>query len=236
VILGIDPSLNNVGYCFYPNGAEPGLSLSTVSIHPKLKKSQFEKMVAQTETLKKVIFSNIDKIQYVGIEQPYVASFGARGASGHQSANMWAVYSLMLYIIREAGLPVVMFNITQLHSLILRKKGITKLDIIAKAVEDIKQKPVSPHMSQCLERGLDEHQADAYFVAKHAHSFWQLIEKGRPAMEELTDDQVDIFTTCRTGKKGDRAGIIWRETDFWFDFRPSYSRQRYNELCQSLMP
>lgn len=204
MILGLDPSLNNVGYCFLEDVALPVAN----TVKPPKEWSQFEKMYTQAKFLGKILDENDGHISCVGIEQPYVASFGGRGAGGHQSANMWAVYSMMLAEIRIRLLPVVMFNITQLHSLIIRRKGITKQDIMAAAIAE------APTLAN-----IDEHQADAYFVAKHARAFWGLMD--RASINHLTPDQKDIFLSQRTGKKGDRSGIVWRPGDFWFDFRKS---------------
>lgn len=200
--LGIDPALNNVGYCWYGDKdcAEP------VTIKPPEPIPQFIKMVHQRDFLRKAIEANAHKVRYVGIEQPYVQGAGRFGG-GHQSANMWAVYSMLLDVFRQFQLPTVMFNISQFHALIIRKKGLTKTEVVAKAKEE------QPHF-----RRIDQHAADAYHIAKNAHAFWRLMD-GFITPAELSKDQQDIFLSKRIGNAGDPAGIMWRGGDFWFDFR-----------------
>lgn len=202
--LGIDPGLNKVGYCLYGEGtATFWTSVSTASDHYP----QFLKIYGQKMILRKLLAREEGKINYVGIEQPYVSGVGFRNSGGHQSANMWAVYSMLLEEIMDAHLPVLMINITQLHALIIRRRGITKTDIVKKAKEEI-----------LTETRMDQHQADAYFVAKSATHFWRLMD-GQISLSDLTPDERDIFTSRRVSKKQNLSGIIWRAGDFWFDFR-----------------
>lgn len=202
--LGLDPALNNVGYCWYQTGV-PCILPSTVKAPEQY--PQFMKMVAQKQALQAAIENTRDTIKYVGIEQPYVQGAVGFGRGGHQSANMWAIYSMMLDVLRQAQLPVVMFNITQFHALIIRKRGLTKTEVVAEAKKE------QPHFGR-----IDQHSADAYHVAKNAFAFWQLMD-GKISVDQLTPDQRDIFTSRRSGNKGDLSGIIWRGGDFWFDFR-----------------
>jgi hypothetical protein len=201
-VLGIDPALNHVGISFV-NG---GPVVVTTTKPPSDISNQFQKMVFQRDNLRDAIFHF--KPTYVGIEQPYVASFGATGG-GHQSANMWAVYSMMLDVIRSYDLPVMMINISQFHALIERKRALTKTRIVELA------KLQEPTLSG---RRLDQHSADAYFISRVATRFWALFD-GQIQPTDLTPDERDIFLSTRTGSKGFRAGIIWRAGDFWFDFR-----------------
>lgn len=200
--LGIDPSLNNMGLALYSYGAAP-LSISPSTNRMDASISQFERMRRQADHLAKYLRDM--NPSYVGIEQPYVGGVGRFGGGGHQSANMWATYNMLLNVIADFHLPVVMFNIPQWHALVLRKKGITKQDVID-AAEIISNKK------------MNEHEADAFMIAYHASIFWELCD-GRLSASDLTKDQQDIFLSKRTGSKGDRAGIIWRPGEFWFDFR-----------------
>jgi Holliday junction resolvasome RuvABC endonuclease subunit len=204
VTLGLDPGLNSVGYCFLQ---EDGTAVVNTVKAPS-SAPQFIKMVGQRDALRKALDHNQFQIQYIGIEQPYVPGAGFRaGGGGEQSANMWAVYSMLLDTICEARLPVVMFNITQFHSLILKKRGLSKTEIVAKAKEE-----------QSKFGRIDQHAADAYFVAKNARSFWRFMDAEMSA-SDLTPDQRDIFLSRREGNKGKISGTVWRAGDFWYDFR-----------------
>jgi Holliday junction resolvasome RuvABC endonuclease subunit len=217
-VLGIDPSLNNVGYFIYPG---PFTFHMTESPPPSL--SQFEKIRWQAAHLTHLLSSQHPT--HVGIEQPYVQSFGAKGG-GHQSANMWAVYNLLLDKIAEAHLPALMINISQLRALIRRKRDTSKVHSIEVAY-------------QCTGLRLNEHEADAFHVAKAAYHFWALLE-GQITTETLTPDQQDIFCSQRE-VTGGKSGIIWRPGDFWYDFRSvsnplAPNLPAYGALCRSLTP
>lgn len=237
-VLGIDPSLTHVGYCYYQ-----GPSFSSVDFHTERQtqpRSQFLKIAHQADVLDSILegkgqgpFGGFSLPTHVAIEQPYVGGFAQRGGGGHQSANMWAVYSVMLAVVRKYSMPVIMFNVTQLRSLILRKKGITKADSIEAAARDLFSGTPSGY--------LNEHTADAYHAAKHGYSFWNMLELGN--LTFLNEDQKDIFTSQKIGKGG-KSGIIWRPGDFWFDFRNlddptqpySLVLDSYTQLCRLLMP
>lgn len=203
-ILGIDPALNHVGICFWSD-----TKVRVQTNHAMESMSQFEKMMFQVSYLRALLDLERDT-EYVGIEQPYVSSSNNRIGGGHQSANMWAIYCLMLAEIRARKIPCVMFNITQLHSLIIRKRDITKTMIVSKAKEE------QPSFGR-----IDQHSADAYFVAKNAEAFWRFMDYPSSDHLYLSPDQRDIFLSEKTNSKGMKTGIIWRQNDFWVDFRPN---------------
>jgi hypothetical protein len=203
--LGLDPALNTVGYCYLPEDGKPEI----LTLKAQTGIPQFLKMIQQRNALTEYLEKRLGKIQYVGIEQPYVQGATARSSGGNQSPNMWAVYSMMLDVIRQYRLPVVMFNIVQFHALIVRKRGLSKTEIVYKA------KSEQLHFGR-----IDQHSADAYFVAKNARAFWRLMDtEDDSARRSLTPDQADIFLSQRTNTSGNKTGIIWRPGDFWFDFR-----------------
>lgn len=205
ITLGLDPALNNVGYCYLSDDGTARVFTSRASFETP----QFLKMIKQRDILREAIDKNREYIRYVGIEQPYVQGAGGYSSGGNQSANMWAVYSMMLDVIREYKLPVVMFNIIQFHALIVRKRGLTKTEIVHKAKQE------QPDWGR-----IDQHSADAYFVAKNAHAFWSYMDSpDGSARASLTSDQSDIFLKEKPNSSGTKTGIIWRAGDFWFDFR-----------------
>jgi len=229
LVLGIDPSLNNVGWCLFGShltGISPFPPYGSNS--PDKTLSQFERMMWQVEQIAELLDGdNRDcrgmKPTHVGIEQPYVQAFSARGNAGHQSANMWAIYNLLLQQVFYRKLPVLMFNIPQLRALILRKRGMTKADSISRAQAEIN--------SQFT---MNEHEADAYHVAKNAFSFWSKFD-GLPIV--LTPDQNDIFLSDRRTTSSDLpASIIHRGGEFWFDFRKPHPSWLYPETKQILWP
>jgi hypothetical protein len=65
---------------------------------------------------------------------------------------------------------------------------------------------------------IDQHAADAYFIAKNAHAFWLFMD-GKIPVSSLKADQKDIFLSEKESTKGNISGTCWRAGDFWFDFR-----------------
>lgn len=205
--LGIDSSLNATGFCLY-DGTPSTTLLVTTKTPPHA--TQFFKKYLQKEMALKLI----DKWSpnCLAIEKPFVLPMAGRGRGGEQSSNLFALYSFILMAAYESRLPIAAFHLSQLRSLIHGRAGTTKSDTIASARTELEH----PEFGR---QGLivqDDHQADAYFIAKFGRFFWMRFDDlipERPLKEEA------IYSSKEKVSKGRLKGMIFRPEEAWFDFR-----------------
>jgi len=203
IVLGIDPSLNNTGYCAFDDSGrvtDMGVHKFDHAAPPQVK------IKTQRSCLRALIRAT--NPTHIGIEQPYVQGAGRFGGGGDQTANMWAVYMVFMMEFMDRNLPVVMFNVTTLKSLIIRKRGLKKKEIVAEAKKQLEAD------GDLGELKLNEHEADAYFVARNARDFWLWVKEDKPPR---SGHQLDIFSSQKIGSSGKPRGIYQRPGEFFID-------------------
>jgi hypothetical protein len=205
--------MNATGLVLYSTSSVGPTAIERTTLRPpEIIKNQFLKLVWQRDTFGEFL-QNLVQPLVASIEIPYVKPFGVRAkGGGQQTPNMWAMYSLLLDELRSRRIPTCCFHLAQLRSLIHSRGGTKKEDTIQKAKDELG------------DIRINEHEADAYFIAKFGHQFWELFEYWPKndllplAFDPWSEKTKAVFLGTDERKTG-RQGMMWRPGDAWFDFR-----------------
>ena len=200
-VLGLDPSLTNLGFVILENGAlihkgrlqtakEQGLNV--------------ERYLLQANGVADLILKY--NIKYVATESPIFQDFNSEVLYGLQS---------FLHLIYWAlGMKVLIISPLRVKSYALPgfKGKIFKADMVSAAKLDL---------GIGVKCKLSNDEADAFFIAKLGYRWWSFYE-GRIKESDLTEKEHHIFLEQHTYTKGkkkgktEKKGVMFRENELYY--------------------
>lgn len=200
-VLGVDPSLTNLGYVVIEDG--------TILEKGKIQTTQVDGLTIQRYLLQVIGLSELIckyNIKYLATESPVFQDFS--------SEILYGLQSFLQLLYWNHGLRVLMISPLRVKSYALPgfKGKIHKRDMVNAAR---------------LDMGLRENQrlandvADAYWVAKLGYRWWSFFEN-LLKKEDLTEKEFNIFlhqhTFTRGKKKGvtEKKGVFFRENELYY--------------------
>lgn len=201
-ILGVDPSLTNLGYVVLEDGKilERGRFQTETSDGLNL-----QRYVLQASSVAKLVRKY--DIKYLATEAPFFSAFSTELLFALQSILHLTYWSLGLRVVLLAPLTVKSYACPKLNP-----KDVLKKDMVDSAKLDLK-------MGE-RER-LANDVADAYWIAKLGSRWWSYYNKNVTA-EELTTRESEIFLAEHTYTKGkkkgvtERKGIVHRKNELYY--------------------
>lgn len=215
IILGIDPSLTNTGYCILDtskNGIDSIVSIGVIQTPENMLEILRYSYIA--DSIEKLIKKY--KIEYAGSEGPI---FGCE-----QSENLFALYSYIKKTFFKQKINVVYFAPVQLKMLakqdLNNKLKMTKLDMINTMLKELNLNKASVDGQR-----ITADMADAFHVAFYASRFWFFYQK-LISEKDLNGSEYKAFAYQHIFKRGIKKGkidpkergIIFKENELFFRF------------------
>jgi Holliday junction resolvasome RuvABC endonuclease subunit len=206
IVLGLDPSLTNFGWCLHDTNAT---DRDTVVDRGRWQTPAKMEFIDRYMQMRSWLQDKIEesKPDFMGIEYPVFNDLWSEG-----------MYGLFLYsceAIKSRGMDVVFFSPGQIKAharLFLRRPRGWKMD--------------KPDMVEAAKKAAgggrwNHNEADAFWVARTAGRFWDYFT-GELGEDGLTPIESKQFTEIHTFQRGKRAGetvkrgIVHRESERFF--------------------
>lgn len=207
-ILGIDPSLTNLGYVVLEGDTENRQILEKGKLQTVPTDGLYiQRYVKQCNGISELVKKY--NIKHVASEAPYMMD--------HNTEVLFGLQSFLHFTYWIHKLNVVIFPPTQIKGYALPEfKGsgekIFKEDMVKAARKDLNMRE---------NERLANDVADAYWVSKLGLRFWLYYSKVLPE-QLLTEDERRIFTKTHTYTRGkkkgftERTGIIYRKNEMFY--------------------
>lgn len=221
-MLGLDPSLAKAGFVVLDLDAPDNVTVE----RGLLKTSNtdgilIQRLLKQQDQIRDMILKH--DISFVGMEAPY---FG-----GNSAEVLFALNQFIHKVFLDTGMYVVAFPPQTLKKLVFPDCSVCNIH--------------KPHMINKAKEWLDlqgktlaEDTADAYWAGYFGKRFYKWhIEKSLPEAD-LGNYEKEVFCGKHTFTRGPRAGyteyrgIIYRENEFFFDFKAIKRRAEDAEQCR----
>lgn len=205
-ILGIDPSLTNLGFVILEGGST---GFPQILEKGRLQSETKDGLPLQRYVMQAHGIADLVKkydIQYVASEAPYYGDFNTEILYGLHTMLHFTYWNLKLNVVILAPLTVKSYALPGF------KEKIFKSDMIKAARQDLGMRE---------NERLANDVADAYWISKLGLRFWLYYCK-LLSDTDLTDKEKDVFTHSHTftrgSKKGvtERKGIIYRKNELFY--------------------
>jgi len=190
LILGVDVSLTSMGWFLQHD--KKNLLYGTFKTAPK-DGIDLKRMILQRDRFINLV--NEYKIEFLGIEQPFLHSFNTE--------ILYALHQFILEVCYMRHLKIVYITPAQVKIYAVGNHLASKNEIILKTKEVLNLK----------REKINDDASDAYWVSILAKKFWDFYFK-RINLEDLTEAEKFIFIKSKSGK----PGIFYKENQSFFIF------------------
>jgi len=191
LILGLDVSLTSLGW-FLQHDKNKKLLYGTFKTTPK------DGIILKRIILQRDRFVNLvneHKIEYLGIEQPFLHAFSTE--------ILYALHQFILEVCYTRHLKIVYITPAQIKIYAVGNHLAPKNEIVFKTKEVL----------GLTREKINDDASDAYWVSILAKKFWSLQHK-EIQIDQLSEAEKLIFIKNKSGK----PGILYKENDSFFLF------------------